>query len=161
MSERKKVFIYARRSSEKNKERSISIQLQIDTVQAECERRGFEVVKVFKDNKSGFVAGKRDEFAEMLKEIGRRNVNGVGERIDYLFVYMGSRLARNFDEGSVITKLIMDNHLEVFSIKEKMMDCSTNAGKRAWVEIMTEAVFDSVEKSTNASVNMDTAFREK
>lgn len=56
MSEQKKVFIYARRSSEKNKDRSISIQLQIDTVQRECQKLGFEVVKVYKDNKSGFVA---------------------------------------------------------------------------------------------------------
>jgi DNA invertase Pin-like site-specific DNA recombinase len=55
-------------------------------------------VKVFKDNKSSFVAGCRDEFTEMLEEIRKRNVLGDGERIDGVFVYMASRLARNFEE---------------------------------------------------------------
>lgn len=97
----------------------------------------------------------------MLKEIDRRNVKGIGERIDYLYVFMGSRLARNIDEAHLITKLIMENTIEVLSIKENMMDCSTNAGKKAWAETIKEAIFDSIEKSANASINMDTAFREK
>lgn len=56
MAEKKKVFIYARRSSEKNKERSISIENQIDKIQTECRKRGYEIVEVFQDNKSSFVA---------------------------------------------------------------------------------------------------------
>lgn len=55
-------------------------------------------MKVFKDNKSSFVAGQRYEFTRMFEEIRKRNVLGEGERIDGVYVYTVSRLARNFPE---------------------------------------------------------------
>lgn len=153
----KKAFIYARRSSEKNRERSISIETQIETLVAECKKQGLEVAGIFKDNKSGFVAGKRDDFSRMLKEIRDRNVRKQGERVDCLFVYMASRLARNFEEEVILRDYVMDDVVEVLSVQERI-DCSTLAGKKYLVEKMLDATFDSLEKSKHGTINMDMAY---
>ena len=161
MAEKKKVFIYARRSSEKNKERSISIENQIDKIQTECRKRGYEIVEVFQDNKSSFVAWKRDDFSRMLMEIKKRNIKNIGEKIDCVYVFMASRLARNFEEGDILRNYIMENVIEVLSMTEAGIDCSTLWGKKVLVEMMTDAVFDSLEKSRNGTINMDTAYTSK
>lgn len=50
----KKVFLYARRSNTKGQDVSISIEKQIEEMKAECAYKGYEILDVFKDNKSGY-----------------------------------------------------------------------------------------------------------
>lgn len=51
-----KVFLYARRSSTKGQGVSISIDKQIEEMERECAYKGYEIIHIFKDNKSGYTA---------------------------------------------------------------------------------------------------------
>lgn len=61
----------------------------------------------------------------MLMEIKKRNVKNIGEKIDCVYVFMASRLARNFEEGDILRNYIMENVIEVLSMTEAGVNCST------------------------------------
>ncbi|MDD4151764.1 MAG: recombinase family protein, partial [Candidatus Gracilibacteria bacterium] len=158
MSESKTAFIYIRRSSEKNKLTSISIDKQIEETQKECIKKGFKILNIFIDNKSRFIAGKRDNFDKMLKDLRERNIKGKGEKVDYIVVYMASRLSRNYLEASIISELVLSGNINIVSIKEGI-DCSNLKGKKSAISIMNEAVFDNIEKSIEGVRNMNERYK--
>ena len=159
MNKKPTVFIYARRSSEKNRESSISIEKQKEELQYACEKRWFEVIGVFEDNKSAYTEWKRDEFSKMLEEVKNRNVRKKWQKVDYIYVYFISRLSRNFAEWDEIKTLVMNDSIKILSIKESTIDCSELDGKKNFVRILTDAIFDSLEKSIEALINMDKTYK--
>ncbi len=55
----------------------------------------------------------------MIEEIKKRNVEGSADWIDYVMVYMTSRLGRNTDENHELVKLVTEDELfQIYSIKE-------------------------------------------
>ncbi len=148
-----KVFIYARRSSLKNKETSISINLQIQEIQKACIEKWLQIEWIYKDNQSSFKAWKRDDFDKMLKELEKRNIKWKWERIDYLYVYMTSRLARNRKEANLIIDLIEDENLQILSMNESYEEWLKWQKKLTYD--LTNAIYESKEKSENGKKNMD------
>lgn len=155
----KTVFIYARRSSEKNKENSVSIDKQIVEIKKKCENNKFNIEWIYKDNKSWFVKWKRDDFSNMLEEIKNRNIKWKWEKINYLYVYMVSRLARNREEANLIVDLVINNKLKILSIKETYEPWLK--WEKKLIFDLTDAIYESKEKSQEWKKDMDIAYREK
>jgi hypothetical protein len=54
---------------------------------------------------------------------------------------------------------VLDDKIKVLSKKERLIDCGSLDGKRAFVELLTEAMFDSKEKSLESIINMDKTYK--
>lgn len=152
-------FIYARRSSQKNKSNSISVIKQIEELENGCNEKWLKIIWVYTDNKSWFIEWKRDEFNEMLDEINKRNLLWKWERVDFLYVYMTSRLCRNRVESNKIIPLIEDDEIEIISRNESYSPWL--AWKKALIDDLNKAIYESKEKSEQWKINMDTYIREK
>ncbi len=150
----KTCFIYIRRSSEKNKVTSVSMDKQLDEGLKLAHNKDYKVLSTFKDNKSRKVEWQRDDFNKMLKEIKDRNIRNIWEKVDHVIIYMASRLARNTKELHLLTNLILDWNLDIISIKENV-DCSTLKWKKYIIDLISEAVFENLEKSLEAVRNMN------
>lgn len=158
MNKKPTAFIYARRSNGKNKLTSVSIEIQKEQLMRTCADNDIKVVEVFEEIKSAYKEWRRDEFNRMLDEVVKRNIKGKWERIDQIYVYFVSRLARNFEEGDLLKKLVMDDVIQIKSIQETSFDTNTIDGKQKLVELMSNAVFESAKKSRDAIINMDSTF---
>ena len=53
----------------------------------------------------------------------------------------------------------MDDKIKVLSKKERLIDCGSLDWKRAFVELLNEAMFDSKEKSLESIINMDQTYK--
>jgi DNA invertase Pin-like site-specific DNA recombinase len=158
MNKKPTAFIYARRSNEKNKLTSVSVPIQKENLTRVCNEQNIEVIDAFWEIKSAYKKGKRDEFNRMLDEVVSRNIKWKWARIDYIYVYFVSRLARNFEEWDLLKKLVMDDVIQIKSIQETSFDTTTIDGKQKLVELMSNAVFESAKKSRDAIINMDSTF---
>ncbi len=158
MNKKPTAFIYARRSNEKNKLTSVSIDIQKEQLMRTCADNDIKVVEVFEEIKSAYKKWRRDEFNKMLDEVVKRNIKWKWERIDYIYVYFVSRLARNFEEWDLLKKLVMDDIIQIKSVQETSFDTATLDGKQKLVELMSNAVFESAKKSRDAIINMDSTF---
>lgn len=154
-----KVFIYARRSSLKNKSGSISIDIQVQEIQKECIQKWLQIEWVYKDNQSSYTAWKRDDFDKMLKELENRNIKWKWEKIDSLYVYMTSRLARNRKEANLIIDLIEDENLHILSMNESYDDWLK--WQKKLIDDLTSAIYESKEKSEKGKKNMDETQKKK
>lgn len=98
-SQKIKYFVYARKSSEDNKERQMqSIESQEKELQPIIENQKLKVVDTIKEEKSAHTRG-RLGFTKMMSRIENGEANGI-------LVYHGNRLARNaFDAGWIITAM--------------------------------------------------------
>lgn len=159
MEKRPTAFVYARRSNEKNKLTSVSIDIQKEQLIRTCTEKGIKVVEVFEEVKSAYKKWNRDEFNRMLDEVVKRNVKWKWERIDYIYVYFVSRLARNFEEWDLLKQLVMGDVIQIKSVQEASFDTTNLDGKQKLVELMSNAVFESAKKSRDGVINMDTTFR--
>lgn len=155
----KKVFIYARRSSLKNKSWSISIDIQVKEIQKECIEKWLIIEWIYKDNQSSYTAWKRDDFNQMLKELENRNIKWKWERIEYLYVYMTSRLARNRKEANLIVDLIEEENLQILSMNESYDEWLK--WQKKLIDDLTSAIYESKEKSEKGKKNMDETQRVK
>lgn len=155
----KRVFIYARRSSTKNKINSISIEKQIELIQRKCVEKWLIIEHVYQDNQSSFKAWIRDDFIEMLDEIENRNIFENWNKIDYLYVFMTSRLARNRQEANRIIDLVAEEKLKILSISEKYEEWY-QWEKQLRYDLL-EAEFESKKKSEEAKIHMDITYRNK
>ncbi len=153
-----KVFIYARRSSTKNKETSVSIEKQIEILTNFSWKCWFNIINVFKDNASWFKANNRDDFTRMLEEIETRNLKAKNPKnqIDYVLVYTASRLSRNREEANKIANLVEDEHLRIMAIDKQYPD--TNAWKESLIHDLNKEIFFSKKLSTEGKVNMDRTY---
>lgn len=151
--ENNKVIIYARRSSLKNRADSISIEHQINEIKKECESKWLEVIWEYSDNESSYKAWKRDDFDKMLLDLKERNIKKKWDKVDYLFVYMVSRLARNREESNIILDLVEKENLKILSQKEFYEEGLK--GQKRLAEDLNEAIYESREKSEDGKIHMD------
>ena len=160
MNKKQTAFIYARRSNEKNKLTSVSIEIQKEQLTRVCTNNDIKVVDTFAEVRSAYKKWRRDEFNRMLDEVVRRNIKWKWERIDYIYVYFVSRLARNFEEWDLLKQLVMNDIIQIKSFQEGSFDTTTIDGKQKLVELMSNAVFESAKRSRDGVINMDTTFRQ-
>ena len=155
----KKVFIYARRSSLKNKSKSISVEIQIQELQKACIEKWLLIEWIYKDNQSSYTAWKRDDFNKMLDEITKRNIKWKWDKIDYLYVYMTSRLARNRKEANQILDFIEEENLQILSLDETYEEWLK--WQKKLIDDLTLAIYESKVKSEKWKKNMDETLKKK
>lgn len=151
----KKIFIYARRSNTKGQWVSISIEKQIEEMERECKYEWYQIVAIYKDNKSWYKSGKRDDFTAMIEAIEEHNIKGRWERIDAVMVYMASRLCRNRQEAHKIEWMVEDETIQFFSLLERYTDDLSS--RERFIHDINKAIYESKYKSTDAKKNMDRA----
>lgn len=113
----KEVVIYARISTNKGEQ---NIKQQIDYCKDYASREGLEVLKVFKDEKTGKTS-KRRGYERLLTYL--KTNRGIG-----LLVQDTDRLTRDFYDGVELEKFIIKNSIDVISLSDRV-DLNTPNGK--------------------------------
>lgn len=98
-----KYFIYCRKSTGRQEEKSPSIEAQFDELSAFAQKEGLEIVDVFKETHSAFENG-RPKFQEMIDRIRNGEANGI-------LTWEVSRLSRNLQDTATLDKLLHDKQL--------------------------------------------------
>lgn len=86
----KNVIIYARVSSDEQKEKNLSIPSQIDKLKKYCELKKWNVVKAIEETYSAWRGFDRPAYND-LKTYVKNNKN----KVDYLLFVQWSRFSRN------------------------------------------------------------------
>jgi len=109
--------IYARISTNRGEQ---NIQQQIDYCKKYADRNNINIVKVFRDEKSGKTSQRRgyERLLGYLKEN-----RGIG-----LLVQDTDRLTRNFYDGVELEKFLIENEVRVISLSDRV-DLETPNGK--------------------------------
>lgn len=157
----KTCIIYARRSSEKDRDSAISISKQLEGIGVFCRNNGLVVLGEYQETKSSFQEGIRKEFNAMIGEVNARNIIGSKEgRVDFIIVLKLSRLARNPTEAAIISDYVRRGTVGVIALDEGIMGSGRAEERQQIAERLNRAYFDSVEKAYDAKRNMDKVYRE-
>ena len=110
-------IIYARISTTKEKQ---NVLQQIEYCKKWAERDGYDILKVFKDEKTGKTDQRRgyQRMLQYLKENKGTN----------LIVQDTDRLTRDFYDGVELEKFIMENKVNILSLSETI-DLNTSNGR--------------------------------
>ncbi|MFA7627997.1 MAG: recombinase family protein [Candidatus Dojkabacteria bacterium] len=101
---RTKVYAYLRKSTEENKEgesrrQQNSLEYQKRSVEETARKNNLEIVRTFKDSKTGYKAFVRDGFNKMMDQIDQDGLEG---EVKGIVCSEHSRLARNFADGGLL-----------------------------------------------------------
>ncbi len=109
MENSKEVVIYARISTDKGEQ---NINQQIDYCKNYALREGLNVLKVFKDEKTGKTSNRRG-YERLLAYL--KDNSDVG-----LLVQDTDRLTRDFYDGVELEKFLIKNSIEVISLSDRV-----------------------------------------
>lgn len=112
-----KVAIYARISTDRGEQ---NIKQQIAHVREFCKRKGYEIYKVYKDEKTGKTK-QRNDYQKMLR-------HWAEGKFEALVVQDVDRLTRNYYDGVALEKFVIDNKKKVVSLSEPV-DLNTPYGR--------------------------------
>ena len=116
-----KVLGYCRVSSEMQKLKNNSVNMQLDYINEYCVRMNYDLVNVFKDEG---ISGK------IKNREGLNNLFDVikNDNIDCLIVYSISRLSRKLKDVLEFIELLEKNNVKFISVKENI-NCNEVVGK--------------------------------
>ena len=123
----KTAVLYARYSSDKQREASIDDQLRV--CREYCEREGIEVLKAYTDYA---LSGKTDQRPEF-----RRMIANAPES-DLVVVYMFDRFSRDRYDSATYKKMLRDLGVRVVSASEKVEDTPEGGLQEGLLEILGE-----------------------
>lgn len=154
-----RVFIYARRSDERKRWKSVSIDDQKKELINECEKNWYIIEKIIEENKSWFKWGIRTAFNDMIKELRDRNIKGKWNYIDFVFVKMPSRLSRNSADTKLILDLLDEEVVDIYSLSDGFVKWVI--WRKKFEHEMVEAKYFSQQKSIDWKSYMDSSTKEK
>ena len=109
----KKAAIYARFSS--NNQREESIDAQIRAAQEFAEREGYEIVGIYADKAKSGTTDKRPEFLRMMNDCEK----GI---FDYVIVHKLDRFSRNKYDSAVYKTKLKQYGIKLISVMERLDD---------------------------------------
>ena len=108
------VVAYARFSSDN--QRAESIDAQIRAIHDYCDKNGYNLVKVYKDEAiSGTSTEDREQFLQMINDSKNKNFK-------YVIVHKFDRFARNRYDHALYEKKLEDNGVKLLSVMEQLND---------------------------------------
>ena len=119
--------LYARYSSDKQREASIDDQLRV--CNEYCAQNGIEVLRVYADYA---LSGKTDQRPEF-----RRMIANAPES-DYVVVYMFDRFSRDRYDSATYKKMLRDLGVRVVSASEKVEDTPEGGLQEGLLELLSE-----------------------
>lgn len=134
-----RAVIYARYSSDKQREASIEDQIRECKMYATAN--GFEVIKTYADYALSGTTDERAQFQLMIKDSAKKAFTAV-------LIYKTDRFARNRFDSAIYKKKLKDNGVRVYPIKEPIPEGPGG--------IVMEALYESMAEmySTNLSENV-------
>lgn len=136
-----KVAIYARVSTDMQKEEELPIQGQIDECQKYAESRGWQIVSVYKDEGYSGSNTDRPDFQRLL-------VDAKDRVFDKVVCWKGSRIARNVADRFAFHGVLDRNGIDLVSLNEPEVDGAAN--------ILIRGMMASVDEYWSRSVAEDT-----
>lgn len=145
-SERKIAVIYARYSSDNQREESIDAQIR--ACKAFAEREGYEIVHIYTDEAVTAKNDKRDDFKKMMNEALTKDT------FDYIIVHKFNRFARNKFDSVLYKKKLRDIGKRVVSATQKIDDTPEGA--------MLEGILEAMDEyySSNLALEVEKGMRE-
>lgn len=107
MSNKKKVFLYSRKSSEGEDKQMLSIPSQIKELRQLADRLGLQIVDTYEESKSAKAPG-RPKFADMMERLYKGEAEGV-------LCWKLDRLARNPVDGGAVIWIVKDRKIEIIT----------------------------------------------
>ena len=108
------VVAYARFSSDN--QRTESIDAQIRAICDYCDKNGYNLVKIYKDEAiSGTSTEDREQFIQMINDSKNKSFN-------YVVVHKFDRFARNRYDHALYEKKLEDNGVKLLSVMEQLND---------------------------------------
>lgn len=126
-----KAVIYARYSSDK--QRDESIEGQIRECRAFAEREGIIITNIYTDKALSARTDNRPEFLQMIEDSKKH-------LFDYVLVYQLDRFSRSREDSAVYKAILKKNGVKVVSAKENITNdprpaSSWNPYSKAWQNI--------------------------
>jgi site-specific DNA recombinase len=112
-----KVAIYARISTDRGEQ---NIKQQIAHVREFCKRKGYEIYKVYKDEKTGKTK-QRNDYQKMLRQWHEG-------KFETLVVQDVDRLTRDYYDGVALEKFVIEKDKIIISLSEPV-DLTTPYGR--------------------------------
>lgn len=123
----KTAVVYARYSSDKQREASIDDQLRV--CRSWCEAEGIEIVREYKDYALSGKTDQRPEFRQMVAN---------APESDYVVVYMFDRFSRDRYDSATYKKMLRECGVRVVSATEKVEDTPEGGLQEGLLEILSE-----------------------
>ena len=107
MKNKKKVFLYCRKSSEGEDKQMLSIPSQIKELKQVANKLNLKIVDTYQESKSAKAPG-RPKFSEMMDRLYKKEADGIlGWKLD--------RLARNPVDGGTVIWAVKDRGIEIIT----------------------------------------------
>lgn len=124
-----KAVIYARFSSDNQREESIEAQLR--AINEFCEKNGIAVLREYCDRAKSATTDDRPEFLQMVDDSKR-------DEFDFVIVHKLDRFSRNRYDSAVYQKELRKNGVEVLSVLEQFDDSPESVILQSVLEGMAE-----------------------
>ena len=105
-----KVAIYARISTDRGEQ---NIRQQVASVREFCMRKGYEIYRVYKDQKTGKTK-QRNDYQKMLK-------HWTEGKFEALVVQDVDRLTRNYYDGIELERFCLENEKQIKNPPQKTL----------------------------------------
>lgn len=125
----KKVVVYARYSSENQRDESIDGQLR--AAEQFCKQRNYQIIEYYIDRAKSATTDKRPEFQRMIKD----SEDGL---FKYVVVHKLDRFSRDKYDSTIYKKRLKDNGVRVISVLEALDDSPESSILEALIEGMAE-----------------------
>lgn len=125
----KTAYIYARYSSDNQREESIAAQLR--AIHEYCDTNGIRILQEFKDEAVSARTAKRPHFQEMFALIKERPA-------DFVIVHKLDRFARNRADAAFYRSKLKENGMKLISVLERLDDSPESIIMEGVIEAMNE-----------------------
>ena len=146
--------IYARYSSDKQREASIDDQVRV--CREYCEREGIVVLKTYADYALSGKTDQRPEFRRMI---------AAAPESDFVVVYMFDRFSRDRYDSATYKKMLRDCGVRVVSASEKVENTPEGGLQEGLLELLSEYYVEDLKRKVrrgmegNALKAMDNGYK--
>ena len=135
----KQAYVYARFSSDNQREESITAQLR--AIHEYCDTNGIRILQEFKDEAFSARTDKRPQFQEMFARIKERPA-------DFLIVHKLDRFARNRADAAFYRSKLKERGMKLVSVLERLDDSPES--------IIMEGLLESMNEYYSANLSRET-----
>ena len=113
LNQKNRVALYARFSS--NNQREESIDAQIRAMEEYCQRNGLQIVAVYTDEAKSATSDNRPQFLQMIADSDKR-------LFDIVLIHKLDRFSRNRYDSAIYKSKLKKNGVEIRSVLERLDD---------------------------------------
>lgn len=139
-----KVALYARFSSDN--QRTESIDAQVRAMKKYCQQNSWQIVETYVDEARSATTDKRPNFQRMIEDSGK----GI---FDIVLVHKLDRFSRNRYDSAIYKSKLKKNHVNIFSVLERIDDSPESVMMEAMLEGMAEYYSKNLSREVMKGMN--------